>query len=167
MRQVAEKIGYSATTIYRYYENKDDVLVAIISDGFKQFQHELKTAAASEKDSLERIEAIGRTYINFGLKNPVYYQLMFMQRSDLLHQPFEKDGSEAPIQSFTVLRQAVEQAIRDKSLKSKNAEKCSSALWALVHGVTSLAISQAPQFGDGELKATIDAALDMGIKGLN
>jgi AcrR family transcriptional regulator len=34
LRQVAERIGYSATTIYRYFANKDDLLFAIVYEGF-------------------------------------------------------------------------------------------------------------------------------------
>lgn len=165
MRKVAEKIGYSATTIYRYYENKDDVLFAIITDGFREFSNQLKSAAKNVADPVERVEAIGRAYIYFGLKNPVYYQLMFMQRSDLLQQPFEKDGVVTPLQSFTILRQAVE-SLENRPAISKNPEHYSSVLWALVHGVTSLAINGVPQFSGDLLKKNIDAALEVGIKGL-
>ena len=32
LRRVAEVIGYSATTIYLYFENKDDLLLATVQD---------------------------------------------------------------------------------------------------------------------------------------
>lgn len=47
MRQVAERIGYSATTIYRYYEDKDDLLFAIVHEGFTEFQRALVAALSA------------------------------------------------------------------------------------------------------------------------
>lgn len=166
MRQIAERIGYSPTTIYRYYESKDDVLFAIIADGFRQFKHELKTAADKCENPFDKIKAIGRAYIDFGLKNPAYYQLMFMQRADLLVQPFGNDGTETPIQSFTILQQAVEEAQKDNALNFSNSWQDSSVLWALVHGVTSFAINGVPQFSGEELEQTVNTALQIGIKGM-
>src|SRR5918998_3534570 len=84
MRQIAERIGYSATTIYRYYEDKDDLLFAIVREGFLRFGKQLAKAAASSDDPRARLAALGNAYIEFGLRNPVYYRLMFMQRFDFL-----------------------------------------------------------------------------------
>jgi AcrR family transcriptional regulator len=89
MRRVAERIGYSATTIYRYYEDKDDLLFAVVNEGFSEFARQLTEAAENVSNPLKRFEALGRAYIRFGLDNPVYYQMMFMQRADLL---FESRG---------------------------------------------------------------------------
>src|SRR5919112_6714668 len=109
MRQIAERIGYSATTIYRYYEDKDDLLFAIVQEGFLRFGTQLTKAARRGGEPLARLQALGHAYVEFGLKNPVYYQLMFMQRSDFL---FESRAEEAPmIDSFGVLQQSVEQAM--------------------------------------------------------
>src|SRR5262249_15993754 len=71
MRRVAERIGYSATTIYRYYEDKDDLLFAVINEGFSEFARQLRGAAEGARDPLKRLEALGRAYIRFGLENPV------------------------------------------------------------------------------------------------
>src|SRR5919112_3798302 len=69
MRQIAERIGYSATTIYRYYEDKDDLLFAIVQEGFLRFGQQLAKAAQSSDDPRERLPALGHAYIEFGLKN--------------------------------------------------------------------------------------------------
>jgi len=45
MRQIAERIGYSATTIYRHYESKDDLLFAIVYEGFVRFGRHLAKAS--------------------------------------------------------------------------------------------------------------------------
>jgi AcrR family transcriptional regulator len=165
LRQVAERIGYSATTIYRYFANKDDLLFAIVYEGFQQFGQELMAAARSTDDPLQRLEALGRAYIRFGLQNPVYYQVMFMQRADLLFQ--RRAGQTRPaIDSFGVLQQAVQQALDAGVLQRGLAETYSLVLWALVHGITSLAVAKMARFAAGYLERTTDVALRMALAGL-
>src|SRR5262245_4628637 len=58
MRRVAARIGYSATTIYRYYEDKDDLLFAVVNEGFSEFARQLKEAAEGVSNPLKRLEAL-------------------------------------------------------------------------------------------------------------
>jgi AcrR family transcriptional regulator len=165
MRQIAERIGYSATTIYRHYESKDDLLFAIVYEGFVRFGRQLAKASQSSGDLLLRLKALGRAYIEFGLKNPVYYQLMFMQRFDLL---FEKRAAEsAPIiASFGALEQIVKGAMQARLLKPGDAETTSALIWAVVHGITSLAIADSKRFTRKKVKQTAELSIHMILDGL-
>src|SRR6266699_6751169 len=86
LRKVAERIGYSPTTIYLYFRDKDDLLFSVVDEGFMRFGQQLAAAAESHEDPWERLNALGQAYVAFGLQNPVYYQLMFMWRVDFLTQ---------------------------------------------------------------------------------
>jgi AcrR family transcriptional regulator len=165
LRQVAERIGYSATTIYRYFANKDDLLFAIVYEGFQQFGRALQTAARSTAKPSQRLEALGRAYIWFGIQNPVYYRLMFMQRADLLFQR-RAGQTQPPIESFKILQQAVQEALDAGVLRRGDAETYSHVLWALVHGIASLAVAQMPHFTGPDLERIIDIALAMSLAGL-
>lgn len=164
MRKVAERIGYSPTTIYLYFRDKDDLLFTVVDEGFVRFGRELVAAAASTEDPWERLIALGRAYVTFGLQNPVYYQLMFMQRTDfLMHQPAGE--SQPRIASFQVLRQTVQQAIDVGILRPGDAESYSDVLWALVHGMVSLAISM-PMFDATRIQRAMEVAWRMECEGL-
>ncbi len=146
MRQVAERIGYTATTIYRYFENKDALIFAIVDLGFERFGRALDDAARSTSDPIERIEALGRAYIRFGVENPVYYQLMFMQRTDYLATP--KDGTKEPrLATFGTLQHAVEAAIASGDLPPGDPTVRSHAIWSLVHGTVSIALTLGAEVG--------------------
>lgn len=165
MRQIAERIGYSATTIYRYYEDKDDLLFAIVHEGFLRFGKQLAKAAQSGADPRERLGALGRAYIEFGLKNPVYYRLMFMQRFDFLFE--SRAEQKAPvIDSFAVLRGAVEQAMQAGVLNQGDPETTSIVIWSVVHGITSLAIAGAKRFDKKQVRESAELALRMISEGL-
>jgi len=47
LRKVAERIGYSPTTIYLYFRDKDDLLFTVVDEGFTRFGQQLAAAAAS------------------------------------------------------------------------------------------------------------------------
>src|SRR3989442_3099418 len=164
LRKVAERIGYSPTTIYLYFRDKDDLLFTVVDEGFVRFGHQLAEAAESQEDPWERIIALGRAYVAFGLQNPVYYQLMFMQRADFLTH--EKKGAGQPrLATFLVLQQTVQQAIDAGVLRPGDAESYSDVLWALVHGMVSLAISL-PMFDASRIQRTMETAWQMECKGL-
>jgi AcrR family transcriptional regulator len=164
LRKVAEMIGYSATTIYLYFKDKDDLLFAVVDQGFDRFGQQLAAAAASTDDPIARLRAIGRAYIDFGLQNPVHYQLMFMQRADFLigHRPGEQQPR---IDAFRVLRDTVLYGIALGALRPGDVESYSDALWALVHGVVALAISM-PFISAERIQHTADTALAMSLNGL-
>ncbi len=140
LRQVAERIGYSPTTIYLYFTDKDDLLFTVVDVGFTRFGEQLVAAAASAADPAGRLAALGRAYIDFGIQNPAYYQLMFMQRGDFLMA--NKAGECEPrIDSFGVLQQAVRDAIAAGAVRPGDAAPYADALWALVHGTVAMAIT--------------------------
>ncbi len=164
LRKVVERIGYSPTTIYLYFRDKDDLLFTVVDEGFTRFGQQLTAAATSTEDPWERIISLGRAYVAFGLQNPVYYQLMFLQRADFLtHQQAGK--SQPRLATFLVLQQAVQQAIDAGALRPGDAESYSDVLWALVHGMVSLAISL-PAFYGTRLQQTMETAWRMECEGL-
>jgi len=168
LRRVAERIGYSATTIYLYFENKDALVAAVIEEGFSRFLRALE--AVDTPDPLGRIADLGRAYVRFALANRVYYQLMFMQRADLLRYTRRGgDGrgtGEHPDSSFGVLLRAVRSAIDAGALRPGDARAYSFVLWAAVHGVASLVISGAAPLDEATTAAVTEIALEASCRGL-
>lgn len=140
MRKVAERTGYTATTLYRYFEDKDDLLFVTVSEGLSGFAWALREGRDSEDEPLARIEAIGLAYIRFGLDHPALYRLLFIQRPDFLGRT-RGDIQTLRVESFTLLRGAVAEAMGDGAVAPGDAAAVSMSLWAVVHGTTSLAIT--------------------------
>ena len=164
LRKVAERIGYSPTTIYLYFRDKDDLLFTVVDEGFVRFGQQLATAAESQEDPWERLIALGRAYVAFGLQHPVYYPLMFMQRTDFLtHRPVGE--SQPRIASFRVLQQTVQQAIDAGFLRPGDVESYSDVLWAVVHDMISLAITM-PMFDASRIQRMMETAWQMECQGL-
>lgn len=140
VRQVAERIGYSATTIYLYFKDKDDLLFTVADEGFTRFGAQLHATAGDVEDPLERLLAIGRAYVAFGLSNPSYYQLMFIERADFLFG--YRVGERKPrLGTLDLVEQAVREAIAAGRVRPGPSAAYADALWAAVHGVVALSIA--------------------------
>jgi AcrR family transcriptional regulator len=187
LRRVAERIGYTPTTIYLHFHNKDDLLLATVQEGFQEFDNQMKSVAAAHRDPLARIEALGRAYIDFGLRNPALYRLMFMQRSDFYFMPrfVEAEFAGGPLETasdqqhggvdvmeserprtvaMTLLVEAVEEAMAAGVAQAGNAIVAADVLWAGAHGLVSLAIS--PLMSPDHAQHVVDAMLSTLINGI-
>jgi AcrR family transcriptional regulator len=164
MRQLAERIGYSAATLYLYFQDKDALLFTVVDEGYTRFAQLLIEASNSGSDPWGRLRALGQAYVSFGLQNPDYYRLMFMSRVDFMTES-RAGGQQPRLSSMHVLSDAVQDAISAGVMQSGDAQSITDALWASMHGVVALAITM-PMF-DAERTEKLSAVLrDMVLKGL-
>lgn len=164
MRRLAARIGYTATTLYLYFENKEDLLFNLLDDGYWEFGERLAEAADSTADPLERLLRIGRAYIRFGLENPVHYQLMFMRRSDFIWSRLaarEHDN----VDSLQVLQSAIRAGLQAGVLQPAPAEVYDLSLWSIVHGVVALFIA-APPFPPEVIEQVAEQTLRSMLQGI-
>ena len=140
LRQVAEAVGYSPTTIYLYFRDKDELLFYVVVEGFREFGQRLEDGYQSTQDPLERLHRIGKAYVQFGLDRPMHYRLMFLQRGDFLERT-PPEGFESVIDSFGILNRAVSEAMAAGLIHAGDVLGYSSTLWASVHGLVSLHLS--------------------------
>jgi AcrR family transcriptional regulator len=162
LRQVAEKIGYSPGTIYLYFQDKDAVMFTIMEEGVRRFG-EILSHAASVTDVRDRLSAIARAYVDFGLGSPAHYQLMFMQRTDFL----VRDSDAQPIIAiFELWENVVEDAMKAGVLRMGDPVSTGDTLWALLHGVVSIAISM-PRFDKKRVEEMVNTTLEMVSHGLH
>lgn len=164
LRKVAEQIGYSPGTLYLYFQDKDEVLFTIMSEGLVRFQQMLLEAAQTENPR-DRLVNISRAYLRFGLQYPAHYQLMFLQRTDYLQR--SDDGRTPQVaQIFGIWHQAIQDAMQAGVLRTGSPASTGDTLWALLHGVVSIAILM-PNFDEKRAQEMIDTALEMVGSGIH
>ncbi len=156
LRRIAERIEYSAATIYLYFKDKDDIFFALLRQGFDMLL-DRQNAVQSIVDPRERLHAHGRAYVDFALEQPQLYEIMFVIHGPL--KAMERDGDFASAgQSYELLRRNVFECMDAGAFQGENTEVVSFTLWSLVHGIGSLAIS-------GRLKMIPEDFLTMLIEG--
>src|SRR5262249_28540717 len=83
MRRVAEKIEDSPTTIYLYFSDKKELLQCVCDSSFAKLVQALEEISKDTRDPLKNLRAGLKAYIDFGLKNPNDYSLIFTAREDI------------------------------------------------------------------------------------
>lgn len=163
LRQVARAIGYTPTTIYLYFKDKDDLLFHVVIEGFRHFGAMLEAGYAEGRTPIERLVGIGRAYVRFGLENPLHYRLMFMERGEFFRRE-PPPGFEAPLEAFDILLSTVEECIRSGHLQGGDPYTAAVAVWAAVHGYVALALSMPALMPD---RSAVEAMIyEMVVNGL-
>src|SRR5207237_9162206 len=78
MRRIAEKIEYSPTTIYLYFEDKLSLLFAICGETFAKLAKRMEIIRKETDNPVEALKKGCRAYVEFGLKHPNHYKLTFI-----------------------------------------------------------------------------------------
>jgi AcrR family transcriptional regulator len=164
IRKIAEKIEYSPATIYSYFSDKSELLDALLEETFTGLDAELRAISEQEPDSLVALRQGLRAYIEFGLSNPNHYLLVFVLDENSFDSERQQFKGKYGFQCFDNLRRAIALAMRDGHLAEADLETTSQALWAAMHGMTSLLISQ-PGFPFVEREVLIDRLLDILLDG--
>ena len=141
MRKLAEKIEYSPGSVYLHFKNKEELFECLVDESFARL---LKTLSALRngkelQDPVEELKKGMRAYVEFGLRNPNDYRFAFMLKPPMVKRPYKVHGA------FESLRNIVGRCVGEKRFRPVDVETTSQALWASIHGITSLLI-QRPAF---------------------
>lgn len=139
MRNLAAKVGYSATAIYSYFADKSAVLRALLDADCSALRRAMDDAAA-EPNPLERLRKFGQAYIEFGFKNPGHYRVLMMTEPEPgLMDDNPRRGDPAQ-DAYALLRQAAADGIRGGCFRHEftDPDQLAQLIWAGVHGIVSL-----------------------------
>ena len=142
MRRIAEKIEYSPTTIYLYFQDKADLLEQVCKETFAKLVQRLTKIMEQPGEPIERLKKGLLAYIQFGLENAHQYRATFMMP---IPEGFDKtkyhEADSPGMQAFAFLTRGLTDCVKAGKLPAMSIELASQTLWAGVHGITSLLIT--------------------------
>ena len=77
LRKLADKVGVSRTAAYHYFDDKNNLLCAIASDGFRQWHQLVKQGEKQNQTERQKFEQYLINYMIFATHHPEEYELMF------------------------------------------------------------------------------------------
>lgn len=136
MRQLADALGCSPMTPYRYFRNKDAILAAVRTAAFERFAAALESAGARARGDLRaQGQAVGQAYIRFALREPEAYRLMFD-----LSQPHPDRYPElvrATARARHLMSAALEKLV-EAGIFAGDPQLLGYVFWATMHGLIVL-----------------------------
>ena len=134
MRQLAEALGCSPKTPYRYFKDKADILATVRAQAFGKFADALEKAAAAAPPG-ERERRTGEAYLAFAIKNPHAYRIMFDIDAPL-DESHPELGAAAERAARYITRGA--EQLAEQGAIDADPTVLGWSMWAALHGVVML-----------------------------
>mgnify|MGYP005843553221 CR=1 FL=1 len=138
MRSVARLVGVSEVAPYNHFSNKEELLEALATEGFRRLSKYINLSLKTDLAALE-VEKIALGYIRFALEHHHLFRLMFGHEiSDIKPSVGRLAASRA---SYEPIQTAVKLVnISDTPTPVINIEDMTIGAWSLVHGLATLII---------------------------
>lgn len=132
VRAVASAAGVAPMSVYNYFDGKEGLLNAVVTDGFRDFATAI---AATDDDPADRLANSGRGYRAFALANPTLYSLMFAKECAPDH--------DTAANAFLVLTEIVRYGQAGGIIGDGDPFALAMQVWSCVHGAMALELSDA------------------------
>ena len=164
MRAVAAAVGVTPPSIYRHFDDKQALLVAVLEDRWGELYDTLAEAAAGVDDPFVALREIGLAYLRYAEEHPGHYRVLFSAAAPagISRQRDEHPGGPA----FTLLVDAVERCLDAGATVAPGRTSWFLAVQILIsgHGLVDLRIGQRFPFPWPPADELLDAHLtDLGL----
>ena len=144
MSDACRLAGVSTAAPYRHFRSKEDLLTEVAMDGLSRLGAEMEQHAADyDRGTVASISAIGRTYVQFAIREPHTFRLMFSTKS---HSGRIEELKTVGRGCYGVLLREVARYLGEEDI-TEPVTRAAFPLWTQVHGLSFLAI-------DGKLDVT-------------
>jgi AcrR family transcriptional regulator len=137
LRKVAQRAGVSHNAPYSHFPDKQSLIAAISTEGFKQLYDGLDTAISSYPDDPKRqLQEGAWAYVQFAMNNADTFKIMF---SGVLEKEKEYPAFvEISRKTFERVVDVVRSCQEAGVLRSTPPEITAVIVWGQIHGVISL-----------------------------
>jgi AcrR family transcriptional regulator len=139
LRELARRAGVSHNAPYRHFRDRDDLMAAVATQGYRELTRLMQRAAKGRTDPLDRLKQAGLAYIAFALKRPEHFAVMFDGPVSL--ETEHPGSSEAAKEAFTTLVAFVQDCQGAEQFPAGDPQNFTLLAWSMVHGVAKLAIT--------------------------
>ena len=144
MRAIADRIEYTPTALYHHFPSKQALLSELCERDFHELAHHFQGSSAPS-DPIERLFAIGESYLRFAIEYPSHYRFMFMTVFPVVPHAagyVDEVRDDPERNAYALLRGACASAIASGRLRPEYADpdQIAQILWSTIHGLVSLRI---------------------------
>ena len=137
LRKVAQRAGVSHNAPYSHFPDKQSLIAAISTEGFKQLYQELDTAVSTyTNDPKRQLQEAAWAYVQFAMNNTDTFKIMF---SGVLEKEKEYPAFvEISRNTFNRVLDIVHACQDAGILRGAPPEMMAVSVWGQIHGIISL-----------------------------
>lgn len=137
LRKVAQKAGVSHAAPYAHFADKQALIAAISTEGYKKLYEKIAQAAAQhQSDPLRRFVEASWAYVQFALDEPDQFKVTL---SGMIEKEQDYPAFvETARQTFSLVVDVVAQCQRAGILRKGSSDLAAISVWAMIHGLVTL-----------------------------
>ena len=168
---VAEKAGVAKGTLYRYFDSKAELYVAILSHNGEIFDEKFKSALVPGLSPTEKLRRASRFYFRHYIENPDYFQIFWAIENQAVigevPESLLEQVTEIWERNLRLLAQIIEEGVREGAFLDHDPWETANILWTLANGIIQTERS-APRrrLRRRRLDRVFDDAIDLVLHGL-
>lgn len=135
MRDLGKEMGLSRSAVYRHFDNKDDLLVAVATEDFGALVDVLAALQQEVHAPRELVHEILHTVYEFAMHSHERFSLTFIRHWELANH---ENLHNAARELFAVIYRSIEQASDRASLPGRSPRQLTAMSAAFVTGLVEL-----------------------------
>lgn len=162
IKDIARKAELSPRTIYTYFNNKQELYVAVLLSGLKILCKQIEKIA-SEEDPVKAIKMVKEAYSSFYKDHQDYFRIMVFIGFHDIHEDIGEEPcqeiSEAVLNCIKLVSGIIDKGIKQGQFNGSDPWKLSWVLWSLFVGIGHLNESrQSLNAGKNDFESLFDFA---------
>jgi AcrR family transcriptional regulator len=170
--EVAQRAGVAKGTLYRYFENKGELYVAVLSHNGALFESRMREAAQSGRDPAEQIRRVGRFYYEHWTSHPEYFRIFWaLENQEVIGQlpPAVVDEvTKLWEECLRILADVIRGGIERGSFRPCDEWVMANVLWTAANGLiqNEMVASRRATLHGHRPQEVFDAMVDLVLAGL-
>lgn len=169
--EVAEKAGVAKGTVYRYFENKADLYVAVLAHNGALFEQKMRASVDPARTPEEQIRGVARFYLEHFVANPVYFQIFWAIENQSvigdLPAPVLDEVARLWEQCVRIVAEAIERGVASGDFAACDAWGVAHLLWTIANGLIQTEHSPTRRrLRRASLDRSIEEAIELVLRGL-
>jgi len=152
LREAARAVGVSPAAAYRHFADKPALIASLAAEGHGRLatvmEKDVEKAAALGPEPARAVAAfigIGRSYVDFAVKNPSFFRVMF---GPGLETPgFQPHCAPSGRSAYQILSDSLDRLVSSGAIPASRRAGAEVAAWSIVHGFATLLVDGALRIG--------------------
>ncbi|HSJ96418.1 MAG TPA: TetR/AcrR family transcriptional regulator [Myxococcota bacterium] len=169
--EVAERAGVAKGTLYRYFENKAELYVAVLAENGDVFERKMRESIEEGIAPAEQVRRLSRFYFQHWTTHreyfPIFWALANEQVIGELPPAVVTQVSQLWEQCLRLLADVLDRGVRERVFAPHDSWEVAHILWTLANGLIASENAQAARkLRRRRLETVFEDAVELALRGL-